>query len=76
MAVSEASPMEALIGFYVEASRIAPLIVVQLVEWLCPTPEVYGSIQSLENIYVKHLYNVIEKTKKKKRPRSAHFQKE
>ena len=31
MAVSEASPMEALIGFYVEASRIAPLIVVQLV---------------------------------------------
>ena len=51
------------------------VVVAQLVEWLLPSPEVYGS----SPVIGKHLYwtftvNCIEKMKiKKKRPGMAHF---
>ena len=51
------------------------VVVVQLVEWSLPTPEVCGSNHAMGKLLCRAfvIYQLIEKTKKRKRPEMAHL---
>ena len=51
------------------------VVVVQLVEWSLPTPEVCGSNHAMGKLLCRAfvIYQLIKKTKKRKRPEMVHL---